>query len=92
MDLDSRAYSKLSSLSHDNINFEKYQKILKALRLLGSRYNHETPEMWCSSIHDPFKKILKKNLEILFGNKYITIMYGKYIDSSDKVYGLPSNT
>ncbi|GBC48094.2 hypothetical protein GLOIN_2v1486967 [Rhizophagus irregularis DAOM 181602=DAOM 197198] len=34
MDLDSRAYSKLSSLSHDNTNFEKYQRILEALRLL----------------------------------------------------------
>ncbi|RGB33039.1 hypothetical protein C1646_762173 [Rhizophagus diaphanus] len=57
----------------------------KALRLLGSRYDHEIPEMWCSCIHDPFKKILKKNLEILFENGYIT-MYGKYIDSSDRVY------
>ncbi|POG59726.1 hypothetical protein GLOIN_2v1873913 [Rhizophagus irregularis DAOM 181602=DAOM 197198] len=50
MDLDSRAYSKLSSLSHDNTNFEKYQRILEALRLLGSQYDHETPEIICDSL------------------------------------------
>ncbi|PKY35739.1 hypothetical protein RhiirB3_457032 [Rhizophagus irregularis] len=86
MDLDSRA----SSLSHNNTNFKKYQRILEALRLLDSQYDYETPEMWCSRICDPFKKILKENLGILFGNGYIT-MYGKYIDSSDRVYSLPFN-
>ncbi|RGB25081.1 hypothetical protein C1646_772229 [Rhizophagus diaphanus] len=63
---------------------------LDILRLLGSRYDHETPEMWCSHICDTFKKILKENLRILSGNGYIT-MYGKYIDSSNRIYGLPSN-
>src|ERR1043165_4555700 len=46
--------------------------------------------MWCSRIRDPFRKILKENLEILSGNGYIT-MYGKLIERSDRVHGLPSN-
>ena len=90
MDLDSRAYSKLSSGRIGNTNFEEYRRILEALWLLGNRYDHEIPEIWCSRIRDPFKKILKENLGILSGNGYIT-MYGKYIESSDRVYGLPSN-
>src|ERR1043165_2335560 len=46
--------------------------------------------MWCSRIRDPFRKILKENLEILSGNGYIT-MYGKLIERSDRVHGLRSN-
>jgi len=46
--------------------------------------------MWCSRIRDPFKKILEENPRILSENGYIT-MNGKHIESSDKVYGLPSN-
>ncbi|RGB39849.1 hypothetical protein C1646_753972 [Rhizophagus diaphanus] len=38
---------------------------------------HETPEMWCSRIRDPFRKILKENPRILSGNGYIT-MYGMH--------------
>ncbi len=52
--------------------------------------DHETPEMWCSRIRDPFRKILKENLGILSGNGYIT-MYGKLIERSDRVHGRPSN-
>ena len=90
MDLNSRAYYKLSSVRLGNVNSEEYQRIFEALCLLGNWYDHETPEMWCSHIHDSFKKILKENLGILSGNGYIT-MYGKYIESSDRVYGLPFN-
>ena len=90
MDLDSSTYYKLRTVSFGNRNFEEYRRILEALCLLGNRYDHETPEMWYSRIRDPFKKILKENLGILSGNGYIT-MYGKLIESSDRVYGLSSN-
>ena len=90
MDLDSRAYSKLSSIRLGNTNFEEYRRILEALWLLGDRYDYEIPEMWYSRICDLFKKILKENLEILSGNGYIT-MYGKLIERSDRVHGRPSN-
>src|SRR5437763_13319257 len=75
MDLDSRAYSKILLLGNrlSNVNFEEYQKILEALCLLGMRYDHEISEMWCSRIHDPFRKILKENLRFLSKNRYITM-------------------
>ena len=90
MDLDSRAQYKLVSVGYSDENFKEYRRILEALCPLGERYDHETPEMWCSHIRDPFKKILKENLRTLSGNGYIT-MYGKLIESSDRVYGLPFN-
>ena len=90
MDLDSRAYYKLNSIGFSNTNFEEYQRIFVALGLLSDRYDHKTLEMWCSCIRDPFKKILKENPRIFSENGYITIV-GKRIESSDRVYGLPSN-
>ena len=47
------------------------------------------PEMWCSHIRNPFRKILGKNPRILSKNEYI-IMYGKLYEN-DKVHGLPTN-
>src|SRR3989337_1751581 len=90
MDLDSSTYYKLRSVSFSNPNFKEYRRIIEALCLLGERYDHETPEMWCSRICDPFRKILKENPRILSGNGYIT-MYGKLIERSDRVHGLQSN-
>src|SRR5205823_13099290 len=85
MDLDSRAYSKILLLGNSlsDVNFEEYRKILEALCLLGMRYDHETPEMWCSRIRDPFRKILKENPRFLSKNGYIT-MHGNlhYLDKS----------
>src|SRR6266540_5133417 len=89
MDLDSRAYSKLFRVSYSDVNFEDYRRILEALCLLGDRYDHETPEIWCSRIRNPFRKILKENPRILSKNGYIT-MHGKlYEDGRDN--GFPSN-
>jgi hypothetical protein len=81
MDLDSRAYSKLVSVTLGNVNFVEYRRILEALCPLGDRYDHETPEMWCFRIRDPFRKILKENqnLRILSGNGFIT-MHRKLYD------------
>jgi hypothetical protein len=90
MDLDSRAYFKLSSVGLSNANFGEYQKILEVLCPLGERYDHEIPETWCSRIRDPFRKILKENPAILSGNGYI-IMYGKLIERSDRVHRFPTN-
>ena len=51
MDLDSKAYSKLVRVSYSDLNFEEYRRIVDALGSLAGRYDHETPEMWCSRIH-----------------------------------------
>ena len=90
MDLDSRTYSKLNQVSYGDINFEKYRRIVEAIWPLTKIRDHETPEMWCSRIRDPFRKILKENLGILSGNGYIK-MFGKLIERSDRVHGIPSN-
>src|SRR6266542_1413033 len=46
--------------------------------------------MWCSRIHDPFKKILEENPRILSKNGFIT-MYGKLYESDSKFHNHPSN-
>ena len=61
MDLDSRAYSKLIREHNTHGGSEECIRIVRALGLLADRYDHETPEMWCSRIRDPFRKILKEN-------------------------------
>ena len=90
MDLDSSAYYELRSVRSHDTKFTEYRRIIEALRPLAERYDHETPEMWCSRICDPFRKILEENPRILSGNGYIT-MCGKLIERSDRVHGLPSN-
>ena len=89
MDLDSRAQYKLVSVGYSNINFKEYRRILEALCPLGERYDHETPEMWCSRIRDPFRKILEENSRILSKNGYI-IMCGKLYEN-DKVHTHQTN-
>src|SRR5687767_16007753 len=89
MDLDSRAQYKLVSVGYSDVNFEEYRRILEALCPLGERYDHETPEMWCSRIRDLFRKILEENPRILSKNGYI-IMYGKLYEN-DKISCRPTN-
>ena len=93
MDLDSRGHSKLveawNSGRYDEYT-RKYTRILEKLFPLADRHDHETPEMWCSHIRDPFRKILEDNPRILSKNGYIT-MYGKLIERSDRVHGQPTN-
>src|SRR5256884_651370 len=84
MDLDSRTQYKLVSVGYSDENFEEYRRILEALCPLGERYDHETPEMWCSRIRDPFRKILEENPRILSKNGYI-VMCGKLYEN-DKVH------
>src|SRR3990170_1930634 len=90
MDLDSRAQYKLISVGYSDVNFEEYRRILEALYPLGVRYDHETPEMWCSRIRDPFRKILEENPRILSKNGYI-IMCGNLYETSGREHGLRSN-
>src|SRR6266496_918318 len=90
MDLDSRAYYKLIRLSYRDENSDEYIRIVDALGPLAERYDHEIPEMLCSHIRDPFRKILEENPRILSKNGFITI-YGKLYESDSKVHGYPSN-
>jgi hypothetical protein len=89
MDLDSRAYSKLIREHNTHEGSEECIRIVRALCLLA-RYDHETPEMWCSRIRDPFRKILEDNPRILSKNGYI-MMYGKLYLSDDRDHSLPTN-
>ncbi|EXX60043.1 uncharacterized protein OCT59_013820 [Rhizophagus irregularis] len=93
MDLDSKAYSKLIHAHNSVGGSEEYIRIIVAILPLAERHDHETPEMWCSRIRDPFRKILEENYSsgnrILSKNGYIT-MYGKlYVD--DKIHNRPTN-
>ena len=84
MDLDSRTYSKLIDANNTYGSSEEYIRILVAILPLTKRRNHETPEMWCSRMRDPFRKILEENPRILSKNGYI-IMYGKLYEN-DKIH------
>src|ERR1043165_6371938 len=92
MDLDSKAYSKLIDAWNTHGGSEDYRRILERLGPLTKRHDHETPEIWCSCIRDPFRKILEDNYSrgILSKNEYI-MMYGNLIERNDRVHGLPSN-
>jgi len=56
MDLDSRTYFKLIEVSYSDVNFVEYRRIVDAIGPLTKRCDHEIPEMWCSYIHDPFRR------------------------------------
>src|SRR4051794_11312905 len=84
MDLDSKTYSKLLLVNYGNVNFEGYRNIVDAIWPLTKRCDHETPEIWCSRICDPFRKKLDENPRILSKNGYIVIC-GKLYEN-DKVH------
>src|ERR1700733_13864815 len=90
MDLDSRTYFKLHHVSYGDENFEKYGRIVDAIWPLTGRRDHETPEMWCSRIRDPFRKILEENPRIFSKNGYIT-MFGKLYEGDCNVHDFPTN-
>ena len=60
MDFDSNAYYKLCSPDRE----DRYNEIIKAIHLLQHKHDNETPEMWCSRICGPFRKILEENPDI----------------------------
>src|SRR6266480_3086044 len=90
MDLDSRAQYKLVSVGYSDVNFEEYRRIVDALGSLTGRYDHETPEMWCSRICDPFRKILEENPRTLFKNGYM-IMWIKLYENHKALAGQPTD-
>ncbi|PKK61819.1 hypothetical protein RhiirC2_791268 [Rhizophagus irregularis] len=89
MDLDSKAYSKLIHAHNSVGGSEEYIRIIVAILPLAERHDHETPEMWCSRIRDPFRKILEENPRILSKNGYITMYEKLYID--DRIHNHPTN-
>src|SRR5581483_6542541 len=89
MDLDGRAYSKIFGVNYNDVKFEEYRRIVDAIWPLTKRSDHEIPEMWCSRIRDPFRKILEENPGILSKNEYIS-MCGKLYEN-DKVHAHPTN-
>src|ERR1044072_513750 len=93
MDLDSRDHSKLVKAWNSGCS-DEYTRILEKLFPLADRHDHETPEMWCSRVWDPFRNLLEEHHSsrggILSGNGYIK-MFGKLIERSDRVHGIPSN-
>ena len=92
MDLNNKICFKLIKVSYSNVNFKEYRRIVDALGSLCDKYNHKISEMWCSHIHDLFRKILEENYSkgILSKNKYI-IMYKKLYESNNKVYNFLIN-
>jgi hypothetical protein len=74
MDLDGRAYFKLTSAGLSNENFAEYRRILEAIFPLREIYDYKTPKMWCFYIHNPFRKILEENPRILSKNGYIQLV------------------
>src|SRR2546421_7510390 len=84
MDLDSRTYFKLNLVSYGDVNFEEYGRIVDAIWPLTKRRDHEIPEMWCSRIRDPFRKILEENPRTLSKNGYIIMCEKLY--ENDKVH------
>ncbi|UZO21442.1 uncharacterized protein OCT59_013835 [Rhizophagus irregularis] len=89
MDLDSKAYSKLIHAHNSVGSSEEYIRIIVAILPLAERHDHETPEMWCSRICDPFRKILEENPRILSKNGYITMYRKLYVD--DRIHNRPTN-
>ncbi|RGB26821.1 hypothetical protein C1646_769921 [Rhizophagus diaphanus] len=90
MDLDSRGHSMLVDAWNSVKDFAEHRRILERLGPLTKRHDHEIPEIWCSHICDPFRKILEDNPRILSKNGYI-MMYINLIERSDRVHGLPPN-
>src|SRR3954469_8696271 len=58
--------------------------IVQALNNLQYRYSGETPEMWCSRIRYPFKKLLEYNPKYFSKNGFIQMVERVYIDGEFK--------
>src|SRR5579871_2715365 len=58
--------------------------VVQALNNLQYRYSGKTPEMWCSHVHSPFKKLLEYNPKHFFKNGFIQIVERVYVDGEYK--------
>ncbi|GES96959.1 hypothetical protein GLOIN_2v1479550 [Rhizophagus clarus] len=54
---------------------------------LQHKYDNETPEMWCSRIRGPFRKILEENPEIFSKNGYIRIVCDSLVFIPERLIG-----
>ena len=58
--------------------------VVQALNNLQYRYSGETPEMWCSHICYPFKKLLEYNPKYFSKNGFIQMIERSYKDGKFK--------
>src|SRR3989440_5630471 len=58
--------------------------VVQALNNLQYRYSGETPEMWCSRICYPFKKLLEYNPKYFSKNGFIQMIERSYKDGEFK--------
>ena len=58
--------------------------IVQALNNLQYKYSDETPEMWCSRVRYPFKKLLEYNPKYFSKNGFIQMVERVYIDREFK--------
>src|SRR5947199_3080483 len=58
--------------------------VVQALNNLQYRYSGETPEMWCSRVRYPFKKLLEYNPKYFSKNGFIQMIERVYIDGGFK--------
>jgi len=61
--------------------------VVQALNNLQYRYSGETPEMWCSRVRYPFKKLLEYNPKYFSKNGFIQMIERVYIDGEFKAGG-----
>ena len=54
--------------------------VVQALNNLQYRYSGETPEMWCSRVRYPFKKLLECNPKYFSKNGFIQMIERLYKD------------
>src|ERR1051326_2608827 len=59
--------------------------VVQALNNLQYRYSDETPEMWCSRISYPFKKLLENNPKYFSKNAFIQMTERSYKDGGFRV-------
>src|SRR6266480_4122775 len=58
--------------------------VVQALNNLQYRYSGETPEMWCSRVRYPFKKLLEYNPKYFSKNGFIHMTERSYKDGKFK--------
>ncbi|EXX55955.1 hypothetical protein GLOIN_2v1489014 [Rhizophagus irregularis DAOM 181602=DAOM 197198] len=59
--------------------------VVQVLNNLQYRYSGETPEMWCSRVHYPFKKLLEYNPKYFSKNGFIQMIERSYKDGNLKL-------
>src|SRR6266496_5903003 len=58
--------------------------VMQALNNLQYRYSGETPEIWCSRVRYPFKKLLEYNPKYFSKNGFIQMIERSYKDGKFK--------